>query len=228
MKSIAELIPPLPYTAFGDAYELPLSGWPRVPPEVTIDGLAVDIQQRYALCGLMDNIYFNVTPSAATQLGQWILACNYYSEFEQYTLHISDPASRVRRICLEFPLPSRLDVTLKGFTWTPQPVDEYVGEELRLHPADRPLLYVTNERKEWFTMDELWARDRVVLDGDVRAHGVMAEFFLNFGHPDSNVNYEFLKYHYAADILAPESCEARAVLATAERSGFMLKKVWDA
>jgi hypothetical protein len=189
---------------------------PVIPDTLVSDGIEIESRQRYTTFGQIDNIVINLDKPHSNALGLWIMAATLQARHLTYELRLTADSSIIREIRINRELDERLGFYSRPekFIWKPtclqsfKPVPENYSHQ-------RPTLYVTNAKGEWFSQEEYWNRDLLCGFGPPGGACMLAEFFLNFGLESSNLGYEYIKYEYGMTIADEQSCEARVVLFSA-------------
>lgn len=208
---------------FGDWLKIRFDQWDQIPQRLALKNFHVMVRQREISNGLIDNLIIETSPASSTFLGLWLLGCQHQKAFETYSLDVEDSTSDIKTIDLELPDEELVDVSLNAFTWDPALMDDYKSHPV-IHHGRKPNVIVSNRERQWGTEEEFRPRDTLVIEGRLGATCVLSEFFLNFGHLGSNVNYAYLKFEWANSLLDEHSCEIRVEVAGAKDGGMIQRK----
>lgn len=171
-------------------------------------GLDVVSRQRYASNGLIDSLIIQTDRKTAQLFGIWLLAAVFQRKHSIYCLRLTSAKDFVNEIKLVLENPSKLIVEPVGFEWEPANIEEFVSGYSH-YLGDIPCMYLTNNSREWLSNEEYQSRNVIEIVSSIGGAVFLAEFFLNIGIDQSDVNYEYLKYEYAKCLLSTDSCEAR-------------------
>lgn len=178
---------------------------PRVPPVVFSNDILVQHRERYLPNGKIDNLVIQFDRSSSTALGLWILSVLFDPSAGSRSVKL--PSSEVVNEIKMIVDTQAREPAIESFTWVPR-----IGTETiqTMEKCSKATIRLTNEDDDWF--DEAGYRDRNILlgFGDTSGALTIADFFLNFGLLDNDLNYESL-YHRdePGGVLDDYSCELR-------------------
>lgn len=170
-------------------------------------GFKTASRQRFTANGLIDNLIVETDKKTARLFGIWLLAAVFQRKYPIYCIKLVSGGS-VKEIRLVLKNPPKIIVELVSFEWQPCKIEKFVTEADN-YLGDIPCVYLTNETGKWIGREEFQARDVVEIVSSVGGAIFLAEFFLNIGIDEANVNYEYLKYQYGSSVLSSDSCEMR-------------------
>jgi hypothetical protein len=217
---------------FGAKFEFSPDYFPPIPETITDADIYIELRQRFVSYGLIDNLIVHLSKDSSIAFGLWILAAYFQGKYDKYVLRLENENSAIKEVWIDFrgdkvftagaAEPSfvdnrRIRVRLDKFVWTADSVETF-AQNRSPYFNQKISLCVTNTVEDYFTMEQFYQRDVLIGFGEIGGGCLAVEFFLNFGLEKSNVNYEYIKYQYAARNLADEnSCEIRAELTGAKR-----------
>lgn len=183
---------------------------PAPLPRSRLSGLCVEYRGRLEGWGLADDLILHCSRRDAWNLGLWLIACVLHAPDFEPVLELGDGAERIRRIRLERERPSfrRFAIKIESYDWRPAEPEEW----LRRDPAwrflgQRAQLQLLNSDESDMAPGSFERRDTLRLSGADPALLMLAEFLLNFGCIQSDLNYEYLN-----QLLDEFSCDARIQL----------------
>lgn len=183
-------------------------------PRSRLSGLRIEYRGRREGWGLADDLILHCSRRDAWNLGLWLIACVLHAPDFEPILELGEGAERIRRIRLERERPSfrRFAMKIECYDWRPAEPEAW----LRRDPSRRFLgqharLQLLNSDEFDFAPGSFERRDELRLSGADPALLMLAEFLLNFGCSQSDLNYEYLH-----QMLDEFSCDARLQLLDVE------------
>lgn len=187
---------------------------PAPLPRSRLSGLRIEYRGRLEGWGLADDLILHCSRRDAWNLGLWLIACVLHATDFEPVLELGESTERIRRIRLERERPSSRPFALKmeSYGWRPAEPEEW----LRSDPTwcflgQRAQLQLLNSDEFDFAPGSFERRDELRLSGADPALLMLAEFLLNFGCSQSDLNYEYLH-----QMLDEFSCDARIQLPDVE------------
>lgn len=215
----ADLISQLPtsFSAGTESFSFTPHSLPACPTTLEDSALRGDVRQRRANVGLIDNLILEVDRGSSTAIGLWLLSGVLHSTLDSLTLELRHPRSKVARILLvpDPPEGSGIHFSIDKFVWNPQDIGSFVHDPTEEYfLGQRPSCIFVGPADE--TSPEYYAdRDTLAIGGPKGGVCRLAAFFLNFGLPACNSNYEYLNYEFGGRVTDSSSCELRLELAGA-------------
>lgn len=177
--------------------------------EVTqCNDLNIVSRQRFVSNGLVDNLIVETNKKTAQIFGLWLLSAVFQRKYSAYRIKLNSSDGVVNEIKFVLKKTSKIVVEPISFEWQPCNIEEFVGDNNHYF-GDVPRSCLTNSVGEWRSTEEFQARNILEIVSSNGGAIFLAEFFLNIGIRDSNVNYEYLNYEYARNVLSDDSCEIR-------------------
>ncbi|MCO6512639.1 MAG: hypothetical protein J5I65_17785 [Aridibacter famidurans] len=180
-----------------------------IPQSVKASELYGTIRNRYTTFGLIDNVVLSASRLSAFWLGQWMIGCVFCDEFPSYSIVADEERGSIREIRVDLPKTWNLKDALTEFIWNPKNAKKFLSEFSLRNDAIMSF-HVTNSTDEWFTIEQFHERDVLAFSGGIRGIVRAAEFTLDFGANEEELNYDVL-YHIAEPpfIATEDSCELR-------------------
>jgi len=203
----------------GNAIRLAATDLPTVPDFASIEDVSLEIRQRLASNGLIDNCLLHVTRRSSTLLGLWLLA-ELEGPAKTRDLVLDQPTNRLRISRKLFDedegvsstTASRGPAGLETIA-LPDFGDAFFGT--RAARVENPAIayLVSLDGSDVDLMETFEARSVLQFSGFGEGLLLLAEFFLNFGNTHCSMNYEYIRSVRGDEIVQVHSCELRVQLA---------------
>lgn len=183
-------------------------------PRSRLSGLRIEYRGRREGWGLADDLILHCSRPDAWNLGLWLIACVLHAPDFEPILELGEGAERIRRIRLERERPSfrRFAMKIECYDWRPAEPEAWLRRDpSRGFLGQHARLQLLNSDEFDFAPGSFERRDELRLSGADPALLMLAEFLLNFGCSQSDLNYEYLH-----QMLDEFSCDARLQLPDVE------------
>lgn len=183
--------------------------FPEVPEKIFSEYIMIQKRERYLSNGKIDNLVMILNKSSSFALGLLIVAVLFQRKFDLYKLRLLNEQNQIREIWIHVDQSPKIHSSLSSFCWEPK-LGEKTLPSLINYGNPVATIRLTNEEDDWFNEHQFQSRDIVLGFGDVYGSCMIAEFFLNFGLLENNLNYETLNHQDELDnVLSTRSCELR-------------------
>lgn len=138
-----------------------------------------------------------------------MIGCVFCDEFPSYAVVANREQGSCREIRVDLPQTWNVKDSLAEYIWNPKNAKEFLSKFSVRNDALMSF-HVTNSVDEWLTMEEFRKRNILAFSGGIRGIVRAAEFVLNFGANEEELNYDVL-YHIAEPpfVATEDSCELR-------------------
>lgn len=179
-------------------------------PISRLSGMRIEHRGRREGWGLADDLVVHCSRRDAWNLALWLIASVLHAPDFEPVLELGDGAAPIRRIRLERERPSfrRFAMKIESYDWRPAEPQEWLRRDPVWRFLDqRAQLQLLNSDELDFAPGSFERRDELRLSGADPALLMLAEFLLNFGCSQSDLNYEYLNR-----LFDEFSCDARLQL----------------
>lgn len=195
---------------------------PDIPAQLDAAALRVKARRRAESYGVIDDLVFEASREAASAFGLWI-ACAVLrakEDVRSLSLDRSEDALHLVRLRRETEAMPFIVSRVHAYRWWPRDLESWLSAPHCHFLDQRPTLILGTELEGDLMPGSFDRRCVLEISGNDFALLRLAEFFLNFGLPDSDLNYETLGRRPGLGILSDQSCDVRVQLACAEGRRF--------
>jgi hypothetical protein len=195
---------------------------PDIPAHLDATSLRVKARRRREPYGLIDDLVFEASSMAESSFGLWIACAVLRAEEEVCSLRLdrSEDALHFIRLRRELEAMPFIDNRVLAYRWWPRDLETWLSAPHCHFFDQRPTLNLATELEDDLMPGSLDRRCVIEINGNDFALLRLAEFFLNFGLTDSDLNYETLGRRPGVGILSDLSCDIRVQLVCAEGRRF--------